>query len=234
MKRYGEHLKQLSALAAAAVAAILLTACGTTPLKPDPAFAPTEPAVNAAPPITDGSIYRAGYNVSLFEDSRARHVGDIITIVLSENTSADKKADTTTGKKNSVDIANPTLFGKQLPSGKITFSLDQNLQSDQAFTGSGESSQSNTVTGTIAVTVAQVLANGNLEVRGEKRLMLNQGAEYIKVSGIVRPQDITSDNTVLSTQVADAHIIYGGKGAMASANSNGWLGRFFQSRFWPF
>lgn len=232
MKRHGEHIKQLTALAAAAGAAILLTACGSTPLKPDPAFAPTEPAVNTAPPITDGSIYRTGDHVSLFEDSRARHVGDIITVVLSENTSADKKADTTTGKKNSVDITNPTLFGEQLPSAKVN--LGQNLQSDQSFTGSGESSQSNTVTGTIAVTVAQVLANGNLVVRGEKRLMLNQGAEYIKVSGIVRPQDVTSANTVLSTQVADAHIIYGGKGTMASANSNGWLGRFFQSRFWPF
>ena len=88
--------------------------------------------------------------------------------------------------------------------------------------------------GSITVTVAEVLPNGNMIVRGEKWLTLNQGEEYIQISGIVRPQDVRTDNTIFSTLVADARIAYSGKGMLANANSPGWLARFFNSPIWPF
>jgi flagellar L-ring protein precursor FlgH len=224
----------ISILAALVLAAALATGCSSRPIKPDPAFDAVRPQPAAPRTASDGSIYTAAYGASLFEDTRARRVGDILTILLTENTSANKQANTTTSKANDVSITNPTLFGNQLPKGSVDFTLDQSLQSDQQFTGEGTSEQSNTLSGTITVTVAEVLVNGNMVIRGEKLLTLNQGDEYVRLSGIVRPQDVGADNTVLSTQVANAQIIYGGKGALAEANANGWLGRFFQSRYWPF
>lgn len=212
--------------------AVLLGGC--FPVKPDPDYAPAAPRVATPPPPTGGAIYQPGYSIFLFEDIRAKRVGDLLTIVLNENTSANKKADTKTSKKNEVSISNPTMFGEKLPKGDIEFTLDQSLESDQEFAGEGSSTQSNTLTGTITVTVVEVLANGNLAVRGEKLLTLNREDEIIRISGIVRPQDIRGDNSVFSTQVANARIIYSGKGAVADANANGWLGRFFQSPWWPF
>jgi len=139
-----------------------------------------------------------------------------------------------TCKDDNRDTVSDTLFGDQLPTNKLNFTLENTLASEQEFKGEGSSSQSNTLTGTIAVTVAQVLANGNLVIRGEKLLTLNQGDEFVRLSGIVRSHDITPENTVLSTQVANARILYSGKGSMTDANANGWLGRFFQSPFFPF
>jgi flagellar L-ring protein precursor FlgH len=217
-----------------ALAASMAAGCSSRPIKPDPAFSAVRPQAPAPRAVTNGSIYSAAYGATLFEDTRARRVGDILTIVLTESTTMNKLANTTTSKTNDVSITNPTLFGNQLPKGSVDFTLDQSLQSDQEFTGEGSSRQSNTLSGTVTVTVAEVLANGNLVIRGEKLLTLNQGDEYVRISGLVRPQDVGADNTVLSTQVANAQIIYGGKGAIAEANANGWLGRFFQSRYWPF
>ena len=112
--------------------------------------------------------------------------------------------------------------------------LSTNLSSSNTFSGESDSAQSNSLNGDITVTVADVFPNGNLYVRGEKRLNLNQGNEYIKISGIVRPVDIGSDNTVSSTKVADATIIYNGDGAGADANKLGWIARFFISAVFPF
>ena len=105
---------------------------------------------------------------------------------------------------------------------------------DRSFDGSGNSSQSNQLTGSITVTVAQRLSNGNLLVRGEKWLTINQGQELVRISGIVRPQDIGQDNSVPSTRVADARIAYTGRGSLADANTQGWLSRFFSSKWMPF
>jgi flagellar L-ring protein precursor FlgH len=211
----------------------LLAGC-YAPVKPDPAFAPTTPPVAAQLPQSNGAIYQASTSMPLFEDLRARRVGDLLTIILSENNTANKSANTATSKENDISIANPTLFGDQLPTNKVKITLEQSVDSTQEFAGDGSSEQSNTLSGTIAVTVARVLGNGNLMVQGEKLMTLNQGDEYIRISGIVRPQDITPNNTVLSTLVANARIQYGGKGAIHDANANGWLGRFFQSKYWPF
>ena len=170
---------------------------------------------------------------------KARRVGDIITVVLVEQTTASKKADTNASKTQDTQLDNPTILGAPLsfnmPGGsKRDLNLGTTLSGSRSFAGAGDSSQSNKLQGNVTVTVAEVLSNGNLVVRGEKRLTINQGDEYIRFSGIVRPSDVGSDNTVLSTSVADAKISYTGKGMIDDSNSSGWLASIFNSKWWPF
>ena len=148
-------------------------------------------------------------------------------------TDAAKKAGTSTVKDTNVDIANPTLLGRAVTAGGVPL-LRNSLSSTQDFQGEGDSSQSNKLEGSITVSVAQVLPGGNLLVQGEKWIRINQGDEYVRLRGIVRPVDIRPDNTVLSTQVGNAEISYGGTGQVANANTMGWLARFFISALWPF
>ena len=108
------------------------------------------------------------------------------------------------------------------------------FRSDSEFEGSGSSNQSNSLTGAIAVQVSRVLPNGNLMIQGEKWLALNKGEEFIQLRGIVRPEDVSSQNTIPSTMVADARISYGGTGMIDQANSPGWISRFFNSSLNPF
>jgi flagellar L-ring protein precursor FlgH len=206
----------------------LLGGCATSP-KEDTSYAPAKPI--APPPSIShsGSIYRAGYEMRLFEDVVARRIGDTLTIRLVEKTAAKKQADTALTKDNtgkgSIAIGGASL---------TPWSGDIDLSAKRKFDGTGESKQSNSLTGNITVVVADVLANGNLVVRGEKWMTLNQGDEYIRISGIVRPADIAPDNTVPSYLVADARISYGGEGPVADANTIGWLARFFISAIFPF
>lgn len=217
--------------------------CSTSPAKlASEGFETVRPPYVSPPPQQQGGIFQAGYNMSLYEDMRARRVGDIITVILTESTNASKQASTSTSKDTSIDIANPTLFGRELRfdlprpfnSAKQNATLETGVESSNAFDGEGDSAQSNSLTGNVTVTVAEVLPNGNLIVQGQKRITINQGDELVRFSGIVRPQDISSDNTVLSTKVANARIAYVGEGMLADANSQGWLGRFFNSKWWPF
>lgn len=238
-----ETPKQASASAWCRLALLMtvlaaLQACAVTP-KERANFLPTRPQPEMLPPATEGAIFQSGQEISLFQDTKARRVGDIITVVLVEQTSASKSADTTTSKTQDVQMDNPTLLGAPLglnmPGGSgRDFNLGTTLSGSRDFTGAGDSSQSNKLTGKITVTVAEVLSNGNLVVRGEKEVTINQGDEYIQFSGIVRPEDINPNNTVLSTLVADAKISYTGKGMLDDVNSNGWLARFFNSKWWPF
>jgi len=171
--------------------------------------------------------------MTLFEDLKARRVGDILTVLLVEKTDAKKSASTATGRDTEVTIPEPTLFG-----GKVTLGgrdiLKNSLSSENKFDGSGDSQQSNELDGNITVTVAKVLPNGNLLVQGEKWISINQGKEYIRLQGIVRPIDIRTDNTVLSTQVGNILIDYGGTGTLANSNRKGWLAEFFTHVLWPF
>lgn len=212
---------------------LLLTGCMSMPSRhDDAAWAPTPPPPPPAAPPSDGAIYQAGQNMELFTDPRAHRVGDILTIALVENMQASKKATTDTSKKDVANLGAPTLLGHALTFGGSPASIG--TSGDRTFSGSGDSSQSNQLTGEITVTVAQRLSNGNMVVRGEKWVTINQGRELIRVSGIVRPQDILPDNSVPSTRVADARITYNGRGALAEANSQGWLSRFFSSKWMPF
>lgn len=219
----------------------LNSGCATKPTR-DPAFAAVAPKPVVLSAANPGGIYQpaGAYQpappLSLFEDLRARRVGDVLTIRLVERTNASKKASTSTKKDSTVDIPNPTLFGvapRAHYKGK-DYTLETNIEASREFGGSGDSSQSNSLSGSITVTVADVLANGNLLVRGEKTLSLNQGHEFVRVAGIVRPVDIAPDNSVLSTQVADAQISYGGEGVLDESNTKGWLARFFDGGWFPF
>ncbi len=201
--------------------------------KHDPAFAPVQPVQYVVPERNTGSIYQTGHDMRLFEDQVARRVGDILMVQLVERTNAKKDADIEVDKAASTEVTVPTIFGNIDPS-LLGLELNANLRSTNSFDGEGEVNQSNSLQGSITVSVVQIFPNGNLSVRGEKRVTLNQGNEYIRLSGIVRPIDISASNTIRSDQVADATIMYTGEGAMADANRMGWLTRLFNSPFFPF
>jgi len=235
-------MTRIASLALLLLTGWMLAGCNTPP-KRDPAYAPVRPPVPAASPDSNGAIFHAGYEVSWFEDLRARRVGDMITIKLVEQMKANKQAKTDVSKDDSTSIANPTILGSTpqfnapgfIPLASNTDNnLAFNLESSSAFAGDGKSQQSNFLEGDITVTVIDVLPNGYLMVRGEKRIGINQGNEYIRLSGVVRPADVDSTNTVLSTRLADPTIVYVGDGAVADANAMGWLARFFVSALFPF
>ncbi|MDR6936625.1 flagellar basal body L-ring protein FlgH [Luteibacter sp. 3190] len=222
----------IARLLAAALPLATLAGCAIVPPTPKPMYTATLPEEPAAQPRATGSIYADQQSMELFADPRAHRIGDILTIALVESTQASKKAATSTSKKNGNNIASPTILGQGLRIGGK--SADSALSSNNAFDGDGASSQSNQLTGEITVTVAQRLSNGALVVRGEKWLTINQGEELVRISGIVRPQDIGNDNIVASSRVADARIEYVGKGTLADSNTRGWLSRFFDSKWMPF
>lgn len=199
----------------------------------DAAWAATKPIEPSTAHGADGSIYHDMQNMELFNDSRAHRVGDILTINLVESMQASKSAETTTAKTDKNTLNAPQLLGHTLSVHGGT-AADSNLNSTNSFDGSGTSTQSNALTGAITVTVAQRLSNGNLLVRGEKWLTINQGEELIRISGIVRTEDIEDDNSVDSTRVADARITYTGKGTLNNANTQGWLAKFFNSKWMPY
>lgn len=212
----------------------LLQACtiGPKPLPDDPAYAPVVTASSMVPAPNRGGIYQPDYSVALFEDRRATRVGDILNIILSERTQSSKTADTEITKENAIDIDAGTILGDVPTFGD--YGLQTAIQNDRELTGEASSDQSNSLNGSIAVTVAEILPNGLLVVRGEKWMTLNTGEEFIRLKGLVRPEDIQPDNTVLSTRLADARITYSGTGDLADANRQGWLSRFFNSEYWPF
>ena len=220
-------------MALVSLSLLLLGGCASLGPARDPAYAATWPPHEPSPSATNGAIYQSGYETPLFEDIKARRVGDVLTIRLVEKTDASKKASTNLDRKNAIDLPNPTILGRPVTLiGGAT--LATAVDSKQDFAGAGDSSQSNSLSGSISVTVAEVLPNGNLMVRGQKIMRLNQGDEYVRIQGIVRPTDISTENTVLSPNVADVQIAYGGNGAVADASTMGWLGRFFISVLWPF
>jgi flagellar L-ring protein precursor FlgH len=210
----------------------LLQACTPIPQR-DPAFSPVAPA-DLRPPIQNsGAIYQSGYDMRLFEDHTAKRVGDVLTITLLERTQARKAGDLRTNKDTSMSVTTPTLFSMGA-SMLMGHDLQTTMQSQKQYDGEGEANQSNSLTGNISVTVVDVLPNGNLSVRGEKRVTLNQGDEFVRLSGIVRPVDINSSNMITSDKVADVTIMYIGEGAMADASKMGWLSRIVQSPWFPF
>lgn len=189
---------------------------------------PTYPPDVRAPPKRDGTVYQSGYEMSLYQDRVAHHIGDVLTVVLQESTTGQKKSKTKTTKKTSDNFAVNQAFGANLSNG---LSLD--TAADQQFDGNGESNQENTLTGTISVTVVKVLSNGNLVVSGESWVTINFGKEYVQLSGIVREEDIEPDNMISSKRVAHAQITYSGGGQVANASRGGALTQFF-FKLWPF
>ncbi len=217
------------------VFALLLGGCSanTKHIASDPSYAPTVASQMAVPQRTDGSLYQDAYGVSLFNDRKAHFIGDVITIALSEKTVSKKSSGVATSKKSTLAMDAGTLLGKASPTYK-GLGLENSIAHNRTFDGSADADQSNSLEGNITVTVSEILPNGNLVVRGEKWITLNRGDEFIRISGIIRPEDIAPDNTIISTRLANAKISYSGKGELADSQQMGWLSRFFNGSYWPF
>ncbi|MFI9653613.1 flagellar basal body L-ring protein FlgH [Guyparkeria sp. GHLCS8-2] len=216
------------------VAFALLAGCASQPpIKPDPQFnAAMPPEASEHNPVqSNGAIFQTGQVDNMFADSRPYRVGDILTVILEERMQASKSAQTSTGKSQETAITPPNILGL---TGPAIERLNAQINGERDFAGDGESSQQNTLNGQITVTVSRVLSNGNLVIRGQKWIGINQGSEFIKLAGMVRPQDIAADNTVMSTRVANAQIAYGGEGVINESNNMGWMARFFNSPVFPF
>jgi flagellar L-ring protein precursor FlgH len=186
-------------------------------------FSAAQPAPVAPPAIANGSIFQAdaGY-AALYEGSRARRVGDPLTIVLVERTAASKSASSNLDSGGGLSITPPTTGIASLFK-----QTDASASTTRNFKGTGATDQANSLTGEVSVTVAQVFPNGTMLVQGQKRVTLNRGDEFVQIRGLIRVADIDADNRVASTRVADAQIAYTGKGDVARASRQGWLGRFF-------
>lgn len=188
------------------------------------------PPAPPPPAYKDGAIFAVASYQPLFEDRRARNVGDTLIISINEKINASKDSSTKTDRAGSVTASVPTISG--LP-GKSLQGLSVNGSSANSFDGKGQSASNNSFIGTITVTVLETLPNGNLLVSGEKQIGINRGTEFIRFSGLVNPANIVSGNTVSSTQVADARIEYRADGPLDEAQVVGWMSRFFLS-FLPF
>ena len=226
------HLLPLLAIAA-------LAGCVSPPPKPDdPYYAPVLPRTPAPAAQNNGSIYQAGFENNLYGDRKAFRVGDIITITLNEKTQASKKASSDISKDSKNKLGLTSMFGSSLttnnPVGSVDLSLSAEYSGNRESKGDSQAGQSNSLTGSITVTVADVMPNGIIAVRGEKWMTLNTGNELVRIAGLVRADDIATDNTVPSTRVADARITYSGTGAFADASQPGWFDRFFLSPLFPF
>ena len=205
----------------------LFGGCSTAPGF-DENYHPPVPVQPALAPAASGTIYRANAGIELFADLKAARVGDILTVRLIERTIASKSSNTSTSKSTEVSLTNPIIFGRPVTrNGNPIFA--GSLDGEHSFDGAGASNQSNSLVGNITVTVVEHYPNGNLRIRGEKWVTLNQGREFIRLSGIIRPYDIEPDNSVLSEKIADVQITYSSKGVLAAANRMGLFSRFFQS-----
>ena len=207
---------------------VLLGGCAQMPREPlvqQPMSARADLQVRPAGPA-NGSIYRTGFGTqALFEDRRPRHIGDILTIVVSENINASKNSGAEASRSGSASA----LLGlvPKLISGLIGADLDASATGKNTMSAKGGANSKNTFNGVITVTVVEVLLNGNLLVSGEKQMLINQGTEFIRFSGVVNPRTVSALNTVPSTLVADARIEYSAKGYIDEAQAMGWLQRAF-------
>ncbi|WP_034474684.1 flagellar basal body L-ring protein FlgH [Aestuariibacter salexigens] len=214
----------------------LISGCMSTaqqgPSPNDPFYAPAIPDLPRQKIAEDGSLFQSDMANSLYSDVKARRIGDIITVNLRENTTASKSAGTSTSRDTSVDLQPITGLGG-LPINIGNDSVQLGIESSNDYSGDAAANQSNNLFGNISVTVIDVLPNQNLLIRGEKWITLNNGDEYIRLTGVIRPQDVSPSNEILSSKVANARIEYSGTGSFAQAQQKGWLARFFSSEWWP-
>lgn len=206
----------------------------------DPAFAPVIPNTQSHQQPQGGSLFNVSQGLSLWNDQRARQVGDILTVNLEESTTSSKSSTTSVKKDSAIEMDAPSIFGTTpslksviLPS-TSPLSLASQVSANRDSGGEAAANQQNNLSGSIAVTVTQVLPNGVLVIKGEKWIQLTEGQEFLRVSGLVRPADVRQDNSISSTKIADARITFSGTGQFAEAHKIGWLARFFNSIYWPY
>jgi len=213
---------------AAAFGAAALSGCVLMP--PAPQELQVDPMSITTPPTrkgTAGGLFVPESALDLVADKRSLRPGEILTVLLQETTQASKKADTRFGKGTSISVDPLTFRGRSL-------NTEVGAEAATDFSGSASSSQQNALSGAITVVVTDVLPNGLLRVQGEKRLTINQGEEFVQVSGYVRASDVDAQNRVSSQRIANARITYSGQGALANANNAGWLAKFFTHPLSPF
>lgn len=203
-----------------------LAGCGTTPSSIVDQPTTARPQAQPAQAAGNGAIYQTNAYRPLFEDRRARQVGDVLTIVINENTQAGKKASSNGSKTGAIDSSIKAVTGLPL---KTFEGAALKADSSTAYDDKSAINSSNVFSGNITVTVTEVLPNGNLVVAGEKQIALDKGTEYIRLSGVVQPDTIRAGNTVSSAKVADARIEYRSSAKFDSAEVMGWLARFFLS-----
>lgn len=205
---------------------LLLSACGITPSTIVQQPTTARPLPQPAQLGSNGAIFQAAAYRPLFEDRRARHIGDVLTIDINEKTQAGKQASSDGAKTGAIDSAISAVAGLPL---KTLQGLGMKGNSSTKYGDKSALNSSNTFSGSVTVTVIEVLPNGNLVVAGEKQIALDKGTEYIRLSGVVQPDTIRAGNTVSSAKVADARIEYRTSAKFDSAEVMGWLGRFFLS-----
>lgn len=231
-------MKVLYKLVTVSLLILVTSACSNTvelnkALPNDPDFAPIMPEEEEERIVPSGSLFKPYYVNNIYSDSKAHRVGDIISVILSEKTQAKKNAKTELKKENETNLDTVTGFGG-VPISVNGQSLQFGMSQDSNFKGDSKADQGNSLSGNISVHVLRVLPNGNLMIRGEKWLTLNNGDEYIRLTGVIRSKDINSNNTIISNKVANARIQYAGTGSFADTNEQGWLAKFFNSSWWPF
>jgi len=201
-------------------------------LPDDPSFAPILPEDDTVNVVPTGSLFNTHLMNNIYSDSKARRVGDIISVILNESTQANKSSKTELKKENTTTLKPIIGFGGKtvnFQGNSIGLGADQKSN----FIGDSAADQGNSLTGNISVNVLKVLSNGNLIIRGEKWMTLNNGDEYIRLTGIIRSLDISANNTITSDKIANARIQYAGTGSFAEVQEQGWLSKFFNSGWWP-
>jgi flagellar L-ring protein FlgH len=206
------------------VVCILLLSCST----PDSVILPQlEIERTPVPGRITGSIYQNQTSQSLFQDIKARRQGDILTVMLVEQTNAQNTANSSLSRSQDSTLGAPSIGLRTIDD------LTLGVNSENEFTGQSANGQSNSLNGNIAVTVKEVLPGGTLLVEGEKWIQINQSQEFVRLEGVIRERDVLPNNVVYSSQVAGARITYSSKGDMAVAGRPAWGSRFF-SYIWPF
>jgi flagellar L-ring protein precursor FlgH len=209
-----------------------LAGCGTTPSSIVEHPTTARPVVQAVQTPANGAIYQAAAYRPLFEDRRARHVGDVLTIVINEKTQAGKEASSNAAKTSAVDASISPMTGlplKILPGIGLGTGMGMGAEASTEYDDESKLNSSNTFSGSVTVTVIEVLPNGNLVVAGEKQIGLDKGTEYVRLSGVVQPDTIQAGNTVSSAKVADARIEYRTSAKFDKAEMMSWMARFFLS-----
>lgn len=224
-------LKKAFYISVSIAMAVQMTGCGNmlddAGIVDQTVYPPAYPVYDRPIPKSHGSIYQAGREITLYDDRTAKRVGDILTVRLEETTQGQKKATTKTSKIATNNFPLPVLFGGDVHS--LTF----DTATDQEFDGEGEAKQQNKLFGTVSVTVIRVLANNNLVIQGESWVTINQGREYVRLSGIARREDIDPSNTISSQRIADARITYSGNGQVANVSRGGIITQLL-NKFFPY
>ena len=190
-------------------------------------FEPIYPAAHVTPEAENptGGIFKQNSGGLFASDIRAREVGDILTVSLNETFTATKSQSANSAKNDNFGVTLPTGLPNILTGGYDKNAAGLNAGTTRSFAGSGDAAQSNSLTGFLTVTVTRVFENGNMEIAGQKKLRLNNGDEYVRLTGLVRPEDVSATNVVLSNRVADAEIVYVGAGEIADSSRQCWLSR---------